>query len=229
VCGATGRFARDRRAIGASYQCPSCGSSLRYQGQARVLVAHFARHGARSFAALCQEPEFRDLRIWEPGDLGPFRAHLRDLPGYSTSSYFPDVPGGALRDGVRCEDLMALTYPSSSFDLVITSDVFEHVRRPYLGFSEVHRVLRPGGAHVFSIPVRWPLRPATVPRVDTSGDDDVHLLEPAYHRSHLVYNDFGADLLDRLTEIGFDTEVVRFASDNPPAARLVTFCSVKHS
>lgn len=227
VCGAWGRFTRDRMAIGASYHCTTCRSSLRYQGQARVLVRHFARHGARSFAELCGEPEFRALRIWEPGELGPFRQHLRELPGYETSSYWPDVAPGETRDGVRCEDIMALTYPSSAFDLVITSDVFEHVRHPYSGFAEVHRVLRPGGAHVFTVPVRWPMRERTIERVDTSGDDDVLLLEPVYHRVHLVYNDFGADMLDRLSEIGFATEAIRFESTSRPASRLLTFCSIK--
>jgi SAM-dependent methyltransferase len=214
-------------AIGASYHCTTCRSSLRYQGQARVLVDRFARHGSTSVAALCGEPEFRDLRIWEPGELGPFRKPLRPLSGYETSSYWPDVAPGDSRDGVRCEDLTALTYPSESFDLVITSDVFEHVRHPYLGFAEVHRVLRPGGAHVFSVPVRWPLRPDTIVRVDVSGEEDILLMEPVYHRVHLVYNDFGEDMLTRLAEIGFETEVVRFKSDHPPAARLLTFCSVK--
>lgn len=227
ICGTEARFRRERRAIGATFQCPSCRSSLRYQGQGRVLVERYAQHGATSVAALCQEPEFRALDIWEPGELGPFRRHLRDLPGYRTSSYWPDVPPGDTRDGVRCEDLMALTFASSCFDLVITSDVFEHVRRPYLGFAEVHRVLRPGGAHVFSIPVRWPLRKETVVRVDASGDEDVLLVEPAYHRMHLVYNDFGEDMLERLDEIGFETAVVRFEVDNVAAARLLTFCSVK--
>lgn len=122
---------------------------------------------------------------------------------------------------------MALTYPSDTFDLVITSDVFEHVRHPYEGFAEVHRVLRPGGAHIFTVPVRWPMREHTIERVDTSGDEDVFLLEPVYHRIHLVYNDFGADMLDKLAEIGFATEAIRFESTSRAAARLLTFCSVK--
>ena len=227
VCGVRGRFTRDRMAIGASYPCTSCGSSLRYQGQARVLVRHLSRHAAASFVELCDEPEFQQLRIWEPGELGPFRAHLRRLPWYQTSSYWPDVTPGDQRDGVRCENLMALTYPSASFDLVITSDVFEHVRRPYIGFAEVHRVLRPGGAHVFTVPVRWPMRKETIVRVDTSGDEDLFLTEPTYHRHHLVYNDFGEDMLDHLATIGFDTEVVRFDSQDKGASKLLTFCSVR--
>jgi SAM-dependent methyltransferase len=227
VCGEHGRFERDRVAIRESFRCQACRSVLRYQGQARAIVRHFARNGISSFAALCEDADFRDLKIWEPGELGPLRRYLGGLPGYETSSYLPDVPPGTVHDGVRCENLMALTYPSESFDLVITSDVFEHVRHPYVGFAEVYRVLRPGGVHVFSVPGTWPLRDETTVMVDTSGDEDILLMEPEYHRHHLVYNKFGSDMLYGLAAIGFETEAERFDSDNRAAARLVTFCSVK--
>ena len=152
---------------------------------------------------------------------------MRTVKGYQVSRYTPDAQPGEVRDGVRCEDLMRLSYPSDSFDLVITSDVFEHVREPRLGFAEVFRVLRPGGADIFTIPVDWPMRAHTVPRVDVSGDEDVLLLEPEYHGASLVYNDFGADVLDLLDEIGFDTEPVWQPSDLPALNRLVAFRSVK--
>ncbi len=98
---------------------------------------------------------------------------------------------------------------------------------PIVGFREMFRVLRPGGAHIFSIPVTAPMRPDTVPRVDISGADDVFLLEPRYHNTHLVYNDFGEDVLTLLREIGFRTDVVAFEVANPNAARLLTFSTVK--
>jgi SAM-dependent methyltransferase len=200
---------------------------LRYQGQARVLVDRYAKHGSTSFAALCQEPEFRALATWEPGQLGPLRHHLGELPGNIVSSFWPGVEPGTVRDGVRCEDIMALTFESESLDLIITSDVFEHVRKPSVGFAEVYRVLRPGGAHVFSIPGLWPLRKETFARVDVSGDEDVFLVEPDYHCEHLVYNDFGQDLPDRLAELGFETTVRRFEGGTETTARALTFCSVK--
>jgi SAM-dependent methyltransferase len=166
--------------------------------------------------------------------LGPFRTHFSRMPSYVMSDYWPDVAPGDEREGVRCEDLMALTFPDESFDLVVTSDIFEHVRKPAVGFREVHRVLRAGGRHIFSIPVQEPMRRVTVERVDTSGDEDVHILEPRYHlgpgnSQHIVYNDFGLDLIDDLGEVGFDTEVVRYRAPSTEASRLLTFCSVKRA
>ena len=205
--------------------CPNCRATLRYQGQARALVHRYSTDGARSLAELVEEPAFRALRIYEPGDRGALDQFLRVLPGHIRTSYFPDIEPGTVVNGVRCEDLMALTFPAGEFDLVITSDVMEHVRRPDVGFAEIHRVLRPSGQHVFTIPLRHPMRPKTIARVDVSGDEDVFLVKPAYHNEHLVYNDFGADLLEMLDRIGFDTEVVRFDSPDEEASTQLTFCS----
>ena len=47
---------------------------------------------------------------------------------------------------------MALSYDDASIDLILSSDVFEHVPDPYRAHAEVHRVLRPGGHHVFTVP-----------------------------------------------------------------------------
>ncbi len=63
------------------------------------------------------------------------------------------------------------------------------------------------------MPLPWPLRKETVFRVDTSGEEDVQLLPAVYHGSptdpegSLLYTDFGLDILEKLGEIGFETEM----------------------
>ena len=180
VCGVPGRYRRERVSISESYKCASCGGALRYQSQARAVLWAFSRHGARSLAELVHQPDFRARRIFEPGTRGPFRGLFRGLEGYVQSFYEPTVPRGEVRDGVRCEDLMDLTFPSGTFDLVLTSDIFEHVREPNRAFAELFRVLRPGGWHLFTIPGRWPLPDHTVARVDVSRDEEVLLLPAVY-------------------------------------------------
>jgi Methyltransferase domain len=228
VCGVPGRFERDRVSITESYRCTSCRGALRYQGQARSILRTFARHRARSIADVVTEPEFRRLTIFEPGDRGPFRRYFKKLDRYSWSIYDPSARPGEKRDGVACEDLMNLSFERESIDLVVTSDIFEHVRHPERGFAEVYRVLRPGGAHIFTIPGRWPLHESTVARVDVSGPEDVFVLPPVFHNvEHLVYNDFGTDLLDLLDRVGFDTDPVLFASTSATTSSQVTFCSTR--
>ena len=73
-------------------------------------------------------------------------------PGYSMSHFLPDVPPGTVRAGVRCENLEALTFADETFDLFVTQDVFEHLFNPDVALREIMRVLKPGGAHVFTAP-----------------------------------------------------------------------------
>lgn len=226
ICGEHAHFVRDKPSFRETFRCGTCRATHRYQGQADLLLKRYART-ATSVIELAAEEPFGQLDIYEPGHLGPFRKVFRTLDGYRTSRYWPDVEPGQAHDGVRCEDLMALTFQNDSFDLVITSDVFEHVRHPYAAFAEIQRILRPGGAHVFSIPSQHPMRASTGVRVDVTGPEDIHLLPERRHNGHLVYNDFGLDMVERLKRIGLPTDVVRFESDNAEAAKLVTFCSVK--
>lgn len=215
VCGRVGRFQRDGRSMRETFPCPTCRASLRYRHQAEVLLAHYSTRGSASLEALCSEPRFAASTIFEPGIVGPFRSRLSALRGYVCSGYWADVAPGDRRDGVRCEDLEALSFGDESLDLILSSDILEHVRRPDRAFAETFRVLRPGRSHIFTVPFLFPLEEVTRPRVDVSGPHDVHLLEPVYHRNPLdpegalVYNDFGLDLVGRLEDVGFHVRLPR--------------------
>jgi SAM-dependent methyltransferase len=227
VCGHIGAFLRREGPTRENFRCEKCGASLRFRLQAAAIAATQGFPDT-SLAELCSEPSFRGLAVYEPGIIGPFRRFLRELPGYLNSYYWPDVEPGETHDGVRCEDLRRLTLSDESVDLVISSDILEHVREPIRAFAEIFRVLRPGGHHVFTVPLAWPLPSTTEARVDSSGPEDVFLAPPQYHgsptdsRGSLVYTDFGMDLPDQLRGLGFETfthhgyrQAVTFVSRKP--------------
>lgn len=227
VCGHVGDYLDEGRPLRENHRCRQCRATLRYRLQARTICAVFGSADC-SLVDLAGRGVFDDKAIYEPGIIGPFRRVFARVSEYVTSGYWPDVAPGDDRDGVRCEDLERLTFSDESFDLVISSDIFEHVRRPYTAFAEIHRVLRAGGWHVFTVPLRWPPRPQDAPRVDTTTSEDVFLVEPRYHSSPtdpagaLVYTDFGMDLPENLRVIGFDTlthhgyrQAMTFASRKP--------------
>ena len=54
----------------------------------------------------------------------------------------------AVGDGAR------LPFASNSFDLVITSEMIEHLEHPALGLEEINRILVPGGRVVLTTPNR---------------------------------------------------------------------------
>jgi SAM-dependent methyltransferase len=55
---------------------------------------------------------------------------------------------GTLRRG----DVCAMPFPGSSFDLVIASDIIEHVEDDARALKEMARVLRPGGVLLLTVP-----------------------------------------------------------------------------
>ena len=71
-----------------------------------------------------------------------------------------DVP---LRSVVARGDGERLPFPDASFDVVVMSEVIEHLLRPEVSVWEVARVLRPGGVYVMTtnnaseVPLRSPL------------------------------------------------------------------------
>jgi ubiquinone/menaquinone biosynthesis C-methylase UbiE len=53
-------------------------------------------------------------------------------------------------------DITALPFQDQSIDLVICSEVLEHIPHPHRAIGECIRVLRPGRDMVVSVPHRWP-------------------------------------------------------------------------
>jgi SAM-dependent methyltransferase len=53
---------------------------------------------------------------------------------------------------VRYGDICAMPFDSDSFDLVLATDVIEHVEDDSLALREVARVLRPGGKALITVP-----------------------------------------------------------------------------
>jgi SAM-dependent methyltransferase len=233
VCGKWGEHRRDEgRPVRETYKCAHCHASLRYRAQAEVVLKYFGGRSVRSIAELVKARRVRSLALYEPGFIGPFRRHFRRLPRYTQSRFEPDRPKGEeLAPGLESQDLMNLTFRDAQFDLIISSDIFEHVRKPYIAFREVRRVLKKGGMHIFSIPFSRG-RAATVYRVDTSGSEDVFIEPARYHGSEstgrsLVYTDFGLDMIDELDGIGLPTELHEIEMPHAALRGVITFASTR--
>lgn len=214
VCGRWVFFRDMASPIRETYQCMECRASMRERVTASAIISAYGNGQIISLAELALKDSFAKLNIFEPGVSGAFRPFLSTIANYHNSFYWEGLAPGALKDGVRNEDLTRLSFSDGEFDLVITSDIFEHIRKPWDGFAEVRRVLRPGGYHIFSIPILLPMPKKTVERVDTTGPEDQFTLEQVYHGDgrggrSLVYTDFGADIFEKLFDHGFKTFIVK--------------------
>lgn len=103
---------------------------------------------------------------------------------FTWSEYFgPDGP--AVVNGTRNEDVQRLSYPDASFDLVTSTEVFEHVPDYRRGFREVRRVLRDDGWFVFTVPLFEATNTQCVCRLRSDGSLE-WLAEPEYHDSQVT-------------------------------------------
>ncbi len=64
--------------------------------------------------------------------------------------------GGGGMWGLGAADISKLPFRDRSFDLVICSEVLEHIPQDGQAMGEIVRVLRPGGNLVVSVPRFWP-------------------------------------------------------------------------
>lgn len=190
-----------------NYFCTNCLSNFRMRAVART-VLNVLDLGDTSdlLRTLAGNPQFR---IFETSNYNIFREpQFSNFPNYFVSEYFEDQPLGTLYGGIRNENIECLTFPDGYFDILVTSEVLEHVADLDRALEEIRRVLKPGGFHVFSIPVDLNLE-KTVERAKIVDRMVVHLLPPEMHgdtiRSEgiLAFRDFGKDILEYLARDGF--------------------------
>lgn len=208
LCGHVGRFEAQGDRLAGAFRCPRCNAGLRAQNEAVAVLEELGRGRHLSLSSAIEDDRIRGLSIYNVGVSGATRRWLAELPDYVESRYIEGAAPGEVRDGTRNEDLHELTFDDESFDLITSSHVMEHVADPSRALREIHRVLRPAGCCIFSVPVRWPPPEQSVVRCAIVGGELVHHREPAYHSSPsgeptLVFTEFGTDLLDTLEQIGF--------------------------
>lgn len=201
--------------------CPHCHAPLRVQALTRALLGEAGRMLKRRVGQPRDLAKGPRLAIAEINRIGGLHEALAPLPGHIYSEY------GSLDPAVPSEDLLALSYADASLDLVLTSDTLEHVPDFERALSEIHRVLRPDGAHLFTIPVIWD-RPRTRVRARMHDGEIEHLLPPSYHGisdppppTCLVFHEFGADVVERIEATGCRLRLIH-DDRNPALAVFVT-------
>lgn len=201
-CGATSGFVATDSWLRDSFRCRRCGSIPRQRALMLVIDRLF--------------PGWQRMEIHEssPSGGGASDRLRREAPGYLPTQFFPGHPPGAVVSGFRNEDLAHQTFADGSFDLVVTQDVMEHVYAPAAVFVEIARTLRPGGAHVFSVPLVNKHRPSEVWAVRGSDGAPRFLDTPEFHGNPVdpggapVTMHWGLDIVEHIrAATGLDTEI----------------------
>lgn len=108
------------------------------------------------------------LRFLQQRGFVPFGSDLVEYPLTQAHRLVPAAPL------VRCNSDNPLPYRDESFDLILMSEVIEHVASPEFTLREAFRVLRPGGAVALTTPNLWDVRRLYYPALGKiwSGDAD---------------------------------------------------------
>ena len=217
--------------------CLFCSAMARYKGFAEIIKrliiikSHFKELDINTLKKLLKKINLtqypikkilksiksKDFSIYEPSSSGAIYYALKKFSFVIQSEFFPypNLKPGQLVGNMQFEDIQSLSFGDNSFDLVLTQDVFEHIKDPDLGFTEIYRVLKPGGFHVFTVP--FENREKTIKRIDKNNKI---LINPVIHhndnirvRGPIVYNDFGYNLIEKLNNMNFPSFI--FSIRNP--------------
>lgn len=253
VCGRATQFLyTDPALYREELNCVYCLTTSRYRSMARGLLATLERLTGVRAASVAALPRRAGRRVSIYDTQVAFDAGASAYPiptllercgwiDLEVSTWKPGrAPGERLDRGVSNQNLEHLTFADGSFDIVLTSDVMEHVRLEAPAHREIRRVLRPGGFYLFTVP-HFRDRP-TVERVrivdPADPSKDVDLLPREYHGDansedgrSLAYRSFGSDLDAALERLGFEvtytkrdvpelgirnTELFACRADRPP-------------
>ena len=206
--------------------CVNCRCCARTHQLSIAILQELANHSGTSYTNLREafkNQQIQQLVIAEINSLGNIHPFLAQSPNLWYSEFLSTNPA------IRSENLESLSYSDNFFDVVLTSETLEHVPDIDKAFAEIHRVLKPGGKHIFTTPVVWD-RPLTRIRASMSNNEVIHQLPPSYHGSktknqsdYLVFYEFGADVIERCKLAGFQVDLLR-DQQNPS---LVTFITTK--
>jgi SAM-dependent methyltransferase len=207
ICGWKGEFLRpegEREGM----LCGNCAASSRL----RAVVYWLAKVTGNEGVPLHTWPRNPAVAILESSARGSYPVMLGDKFDYYATEYDPAKIAGGTEPRLFA-DFQHLQFGDRTFDVVIASDVFEHVRDDAAGYREIFRTLKPGGKLVLTVPYTH-AQAVTVRRVDTTGGGEVFLMEPEYHGGGghtLTYRNYGRDLLTLLTATGFAVAHARTA------------------
>jgi len=235
VCGEnSGFFCSDTLLARESFVCTVCLTTSRFRSMARgILRAVSEQTGveAASLSELSRTEIGRTFRVYDTQL--PFYYHMCSYPlpdllaavrgvEVQLSRYRPlDEPGSHIdgKPNFTNQNLECLTFADASFDLVMTSDVMEHVRLDDIAHREIRRVLKPGGVYIFTVPhtraahgtmnrvvIHDPLDPAK----------DEYVMEKEFHgdandlqNAALSYRVYGTELDEKLQKLGFHVDYTR--------------------
>jgi SAM-dependent methyltransferase len=142
-------------------------------------------------------PDIRPLRVLHLNQINGLSGFLSGARALVETVYDSSQPLGAERDGFVNQDLQQLQFENEWFDLVVHSETLEHLDQYDRALAECHRVLKPGGVQIYSVPLIRSRSTRRRSQLDATGNL-LNSLPPSYHglgKDYEVVWEFGKDFL----------------------------------
>jgi SAM-dependent methyltransferase len=235
ICGHRGRLLYDmpdlyalrEHRIGAlreALRCRGCYSKMRDRTLAALLLETVSSTYGGTASTIVelanQWPE--SLCVLDTDAYGHLADRLRHCDGYVVSLFEQSLENGeSTVDGAINVDLERMPFPDSNFDVILTSEVMEHVRYVETAHGEIARCLNRGGKYLFTVPYDDSLA-STWKLIDPETDEylvhppHIHGDDPRLRSGGIKsYRVYGRDIVDDLQACGLDA---RFVSMDLPEA-----------
>lgn len=186
-CCYSGRFVTSRWRGARDFRCPNCSSRPRD----RQIALFLDRQGI----------DLAGCRFLHIAPEWPLFTKLRSNPNY--------VGGDIIkrRNKNAHVDITAIDFEDGRFDFVMANHVLEHVREDRKALSECFRVLKRGGQAIFTVPINGRIETWEPPAGMSARE-----IERICGWDHV--RNYGTDLKDRITDAGFEAELVYSEKDD---------------
>lgn len=181
--------------------CPFCNSSMRSRLLADMILRTFNLPDI-SLNDWVKLPVSQKLSVAEVSQAGNLHEYLNQLQNLSYSENDSNDPNIAL------QDLTKLSYLDNSFDLLIHSEVIEHIADFESALKESLRVINQSGCVIFTTPVLWSRNSLQV--ADKINGEIVSHATPSFHGAGEAFNrvfwEWGGDFVEicEKLEVYFD-------------------------
>jgi len=186
------------------YRCIGCGNNLRSMALANAILRSYDFSG--NLIEFTQSDIAKSLKVLEINEAGGLTSVLSSLPNHRLACY-PEY------------DMMGLSFPSGSFDLIVHSDTLEHIPNPVAGLKECRRVMSRKGRCIFTVPI-------VVGRLSRSRRG----MKNSYHgcpgilaNDFIVHTEFGADAWCFAAKAGF-TSINIYIFEYPAGLAMEASC-----
>jgi len=185
--------------------CPKCGNSLLNRSLAQAIVNQIQLPKVYSLIEWIKRANRKGIRVAEINSCGKLHLSLRKISRLYYSEFNLDRNKLSFWQKLRTprhEDITKLSYHDNTFDLVLHSEVLEHVCDSHQALLECRRILKPNGICLFTTPLIPKRKTKKCVDQNPENKEIIYQKNPSFHsgdnkKNNLVWWEFGGDFIKK--------------------------------